>query len=689
MNIYEAIDVQNEGLIWLPFANGMLRKLKDFLVNTGQIYGRREGFTPDGSRVEVRTRLEGDDWYDYIRIEGGESYFVFAPFVKKRINSTSYPLANTHTSVIVPFGYNGNSALLSLNPAPVTARVIELPHSAPGGRQVVTGFNSNAPDTSDFGSTHDQFVRFAYVDQELINIFNFGAGTDIRGVFRHRYTDTATGQEVTKLLAVTDTGVIRDAETGATLTSGGAALSGTSPCTWGASKDGRKVVLHFSKTVISSAAKRFLLDIDFASTVQQVTRTDITSSIDNTGFILSNVVAINDWDINGSGSSVSIGSSSFTGQGILCSGVKSSGESVSIDVGTTSGHSASVNTQYSGGNSCVTVGFLTGAALWAIRQLVNRKITSTESRSEESKLVITMPSGFSVEFTTANKIESVNESGDIDGYIWFYEISGSSQCYWHAQDGDWDRNRVTEQLEDQGFRVIYADPSIPILFYEWARVAISERHTQHTLYTGLASEADPLGTASYDSSSELARTEAYTLDVGVITDTDHTIITRKEYVNVQNTVTPSSGTVTVSAGSQNGGVSPPGVLLFADEVTNTNTPSTVSDSSIQTQLRRTRDLGFTGVKYVVSAKNKRDWILGASKFSSPLGGGALEQALDITSSFDVWAGRIDRTKLRQKFLEYCAEGLQGSQPAVAADLLANALTAYEVKLGYDQTGSYI
>ena len=87
--MFEALDIAPGCEQWLPWAQGLLRKLKAVLNAAGQNIGRREILTPDGALVIVRTRRAPDSnreymppfspdlwdagWMDSIRIEASDS----------------------------------------------------------------------------------------------------------------------------------------------------------------------------------------------------------------------------------------------------------------------------------------------------------------------------------------------------------------------------------------------------------------------------------------------------------------------------------------------------------------------------------------------------------------------------------------------------------------------------------------
>lgn len=274
------IDIDEGGTPYLGFAKNMLAKLKVVLNGCGLNFGRKHMITPDGNgSVYVRTRRgppamltqehaerahapfspEGriDEWYDYIKIESGiAGGYLFKPYIYFRQVSNGFLSATSLTGA---------------------TRKLFLPLDGGKFSEVVTLGSNIYPWPQYLGSAYETSKKAitgytnGYVRDGTLTGVPFNTYYDSVGYFRHKYTDEF-GAEQERILSVCEGGTgtpysyIRDASTGAALTSTGApSTTLRTPWAYTVSDDGRSVMAH-----ALTYGWSYLIDVDYARTPQLI-----------------------------------------------------------------------------------------------------------------------------------------------------------------------------------------------------------------------------------------------------------------------------------------------------------------------------------------------------------------------------------------------------------------------------------
>ena len=660
------LDVDEGGAQYLPFAYALVRKLHKWMTSIGLDFAKRHYKTPDGSGdVYIRTlrakkykagsiiehtddEYDTDVWQDHIRIESTAGDFVFAPYVRVRASTNRLLVPND--SIFVPFNYTGTSPIQGNAFA-----CIKLPHSTPTGNRTVTGLNSRSrPLSPEVVADPDQNVAAAYVEGVAEIYPQPGLSTmlnlNTRGVFRHTYTDALTGAQTSRLLVVLGNGQIRDSVSGDALSTSGPTITSTDNATWLASKDGRILILNFN----TPSTKQYLCAVDFTAGVQVVV-TDVT---DATYAVTGGLVSTRILTPAGSHSYSDVTVTNDTGQATMtiAKGIDVNGD-VKLIQGVAKYQVSSIYPH-------TVVGDNPGIGVVGP---VNSSGTISSTSTTLLTLDVVMPNGFAaqVEIQRRGSTTTVSSSA-------VYSSVNNATLYATVGSGIYSETSASF-IKTGSFNVIYCDPQIPILFY---KIAYDEETRTDTI----------IGSASGELGSGTQTVAVSTVShqvLGVITGTRHTELAHKQAPAVEvNTVLAFNPVSFIDMAGTRFANAPPWSGGSGTTVTTAASNITSNISALRKKVRECQGT-VNGLSYVVAAKNVRDWVLGVTNGSSSISAGY------ITPDFDVYAGRINRNKLRQKYLEYLAVVLAPSQPAVAADIAAGNLAPYEIRLNIDDTGSYI
>lgn len=642
--MYEALDFDEGGAQYLPFAQDLLRRLKEVLHSTGMQAGRKHLTTPDGSgRIYIRTRRgpgapgSNDEWCDYIKIEAGVPNGYILQLV-----GLGASIPNSKAVARVPF--RGNK---TVQPFP-GFNSIQLSSQLAPGDNIVTAARST--EVNLYGALR-KTVFTAFPAQG-------GAGNFI-GAFRHRYVED--GQLKFRTLAVTYNGALVDTEAGLTLAVSGDAVVGgvgapnPDPVTWVANRNGTAVIVEFSLWPENPPTRNaFRLAVDFAAD-QKVTATKLTDSTPygtqtNTGAHSKTVTGVGgNWDSVDSHLTRTVRTATYpaipgvTSEGLL-SFITFSEDSATelLDLYDEHRHDAT-----------------TGLTLY-----------ETYLFTETTNMVVQLPGGISAAFPLAATV--TGWSGEYD--------DGSVTL-------DWSRTFTVGR-----FAVLYADPTVPILFYVRHRTIVNDSG----LGSGAAGASVAPGTG----------TVTWVRDVGVLFGDSHRVL----FTESATPVSLAGGAVHTKFGFASAqtlaGVFDPyvfpaiGIGSFAPPSSSssggvTETPIAtnagytkklkwITDPASNTPLNGgglfARDVSdLTGAwanehRYWVSVNDVDDWLFGVMKKRDVDG--------NTINTLDLYAGNLDEPKLRQHYIDYLLAAAieQGTDQGLIDALMAGGYGAYSVDL---------
>lgn len=493
----------------------------------------------------------------------------------------------------------------------------------------------------------------AFTDQSRSNI----------GAFRHSYVDGLENK--TRILAVTNAGVVYDADTGTVLTTGGDTVQGAvganpEVLTYAVSPDGRALILEFSIWPENFLARHvFRLDVDYMAD-PQVT----AAKIPGAGFDVDTTIygtleeGGEQVGTDGPEPDLSVVVTSYSERNAtypVTYGVDSNGDTAVITL--TESHRVDTLNDFS--QEAVSPGTMA----------LHRELTTTTVW----EVTINLPGGASKNFAMQDLLREAVSDFEINNIV--------DPDEWEAS-GTASETRVEAVLG-----VIWADPSIPALIYEYNKADLSVSGGGAVSGTGTPPEPIPVaGTAG---------TLTYTREVGIMIGD----VVRALFTDTSSPIAATSGTIYPQEIEFAGvGVSaiflswPQGGTITSDP-TFTNVTSNgfrkklkwVTDPSLGSSFARSgivmRDVSnLTGGaannnRYWIDVKNADDWVFGVIK-KRDLDGNTI-------NTFDLYAGSLDETLLRQRYIDYLLAAAQAADTPdedLIAALQGGGFGDFEIKL---------
>lgn len=639
-----SLDFDAEGGKWLPWAHNLLHALHYVLEAQGMRWGQKWYLTPDGSGlIQLRCRIMNGEWYDDVRITSvSTGGYIIRPYVKRVSTGLQVSLPAAYRFALIPWAEDKITAITTYN------RFANTPHHDPASKTYQTIVTAVDPVESG--------ILDGVIEGGKFNPNGYFFGLQPVGVFKHKYGDAQV-----KYLSVFGTGSISDWSDNTQLTNGGTAISGVNGlCTYTTNASGSAMVMEFEINTPGVFPKKYFRTINFLGS-PQVTTSQITQGTNTGSGSYSHVKTIAPTDNTATWDELIFTQANYqsfhaewttsqTGSWDLlypiAHGVNAAGSLVTID--------ARFYGSYTGNSSFIQDGIVPQGAQNVYP--ITMSMSSTRSSSGQQYMDLVLPGGATKTFdlSAASSLwGGDNTHGDYCGLrthtgecTRLFTNTGvyTLQSLSGARDSTLDTGEVS---------VIYADASVPVVVYMYARYFRS--------FVTTGTDEGSLW-VTYD---EITKP---TLTLGIMfADGDYTLTTIEGAENtighVENfnaAIDPVQGTGSITQ------------LL--------NYPLTLYRPlrRIHTQFPVwTAPLnGYC----CVDIKNSKDWLV-AFYFPLTIDGAANPDPFQVFGSRLTTQSKI--SSLKTAFMDYLSTALATADPTAAADIAAGSLSNYIIKLHTD------
>ena len=653
--MYEALDISPGGEQYLPLAQHFMRRLKEVLQGCGLEQGRKHFATPDGTgSIYLRTRRDSGVWYDYIKIEAG----VGGGYIT-RLNLAAYVGSGYSPLSISIYGNKSFKPFLGYN------YPLALAPQFPTQNIVTSGVQTAGT------------VR-GYFSRQKFTPFAVG-GSTVLGAFVHKYTD-ADGADQKRILTLDNSLQVIDTTTGSVLSVGGASIpAGWSNTTYTVSADGRALIIEGAVNVDAATPTRtriLRLDVDFQAE-QQVTRSALPAEATPQYRTAGSWVFVKSPEPYSSGPFSAQNSSVFS------------------------------NTSANPYNGVFGLGANGGTRAIVFTDRQESSGTSTQPLDEfpyndqPGNVTYAPPNTYTwnlkSDVTTKRHVDVALPGGATAAFL--LEDSTTSTDHWEFTT-DQINYTATGKYTYLGtvgvLGIIYADATIPILFYE-----------QHKTIITLAADApatDHSGVSrpyQYRIAGGLSGSAQFVREIGVLYGSTHRVLFTETSAPVTSGTASKVGfkSVLVSGDYSFFGGESAVALDASSYVYDTTTPGAPlpffkklksvtdfdSDPERSTPMNGNvlfmHDVGhfrFSPANepyFWVGVRDKDHWILGVRRLKDIDG--------NTINDLQLYAGGLDEAKLRQNYLDYLTAAGEAKDPPDAtflATLAAGGFGAYDVGL---------
>jgi len=683
----ESLQIDADGVTYLPFARQLLSRLKMTLNSTSQDNGAWSGVSPDGQgRIYVSTRRNiflpragmgsanivpmPDSWFDIIRITVDSAHsYLFVPYVKRTAGSVVIELEDKLT-------------LLRLDGA-VRFTTLDAYKAA-----LFPLVSAREPRTSAVDNTTGESSLFLRARLDSLNV---SGAPQFVCVFNHVGVD-----EVEYLLGsrVDSNNALNRVDTGAVLTESGDNRFITGLLTvrpsFAASSDGRKVLVDYGVVTIASVAARYVyqLTVDLTA-APPVTCARVVDTLPYGSDLVASTTS------SSATEPVTYPTPSLPDSLVL---LETTGETPTYLAGATNSTASSLSTyvgtaiypQYGLTSVLVTtqlqhlmnyehsvedstVYSAPPAVAYSVRPPFDGYIltfftefidTRVDTHTADHKLRLTLPNGYvkdvAVMQTTA--VVTLAESlAPLGSSLTTYPYTGSAGVYGSeyatAVELTVETTEYTARYvkgvtdliaapgsEYEGFSVLYSDPAVPVFIYEYRYYSASRMRvvTDRTEHTGASHVVFPTTT-------EDSNTGALNVEVVIIYGTTERVLF-----------------------SDSVSVTPPALSIPVTDVPAGTYPGT--SALLPGYARKSRVT--QDALYAIVVKDASHWVVGRMQLTD-LNGASNRR-------FDLYSSNLNEVNLRDKFVQYMIKLLDNDgtplDATALADFQSGDFAPYDIRL---------